>query len=901
MTQLAQTTQPSTPGPLDPSTPSLRWLELDEAAALSGKSDRHLRRLAGERWLSDGLARLIQEPGTKARWQIRSDAEPALAMRGPQASVIVPVPDLRRHAAPVRDKALQKAAILERWRKTVSALTAVGMTKDEATDRFMSTLDKEAKDRDPTNPEARGPSRPTLYLWAKQCRDAGGAEALVDGRSVKEDALATSADFFSELRRLWETKRKRKVIVCYEMALDKAQQMGWHIPSYRVSRRFIQKIKADEAAAVAWRRESEQKFTDLHTPSLKGDYSPLETNEFWDADHHLMDVLVKVGEKINPNTGEVVSQFARPWLTAWQDMRSRKIVGWRIRLEDPNTDVIMETLGIAIRTHGVPENAYTDNGKDFDCQYLTGLTKKQRWKLRRLHVAHDQTKLGGVYAALQINHIHCWPWHGQSKPIERFFGTLEDRFGRTVDTYCGRKPEERPDDLDDMLAAGKAPTLEEFTAAFAQWLEVGYHQKIHTGQAMDERPAVVFEQHLHTKRTASETVLEILLQPRVGPVTVTKDGVCWKGLQYGQFTDLTRETEPAKITDEQCQQVIEGVKAYLKKNGITQSTLAKSLILASSTVSQVLSGSYAADHRAVVQAMDRWLERRKNADALPQISKFIWTDVARQIRLAAQRSIQAADMGIDTRISLVWGDPGCGKTLALEAIAQSEDGLLITCGIDLQSGNSILDKLSQMLGLGIYTTGAKKFAAVVDRLRGSGKLIIVDEIHALLDCRDDSAFHTLRRLSDQTGCPQLWAATCNLIEELRTRERRREPLGQIISRIGSQFHLTAKLKGTGPNGGRPEPLISVEQVLEIYGCNELKLTKDAARFLARFCTNPRIGLLRGCTGLVATATAMNRGKSNQLTSEMLWEACLFLFQNTILMSVQATLKEELQEMKLKIA
>jgi DNA transposition AAA+ family ATPase len=346
--------------------------------------------------------------------------------------------------------------------------------------------------------------------------------------------------------------------------------------------------------------------------------------------------------------------------------------------------------------------------------------------------------------------------------------------------------------------------------------------------------------------------------------------------------------------------VIELVKEYMKEKGLTQAQVARGCMVQSSVISQVLNGKYNADPRNIIATMDRWLERRKAADEMPATSKFVWTDVACQIRLAAKRAMAAADAGIDARISLVWGDPGCGKTLALEAVAESTDAIMITCGIE--STTSIVEKIADALRIQKLGGARRMFDAIVERLRGSGKLLIVDEIHAMLDCRDDQPFHTLRRLSDQTGCPQLWSATCDLIKQLQVREQRREPLGQIVSRIGSQFHLTRTIEanGTGGRGGNV-PLFSVDDILKVFASNELKLTRDGAEFLASICTSPRYGLLRACTNLVVTATAINRAKGGQLDEKRLMEAAQFLFQDSILRHIQAMRRSGQQEAKLKIA
>ena len=253
-------------------------------------------------------------------------------------------------------------------------------------------------------------------------------------------------------------------------------------------------------------------------------------------------------------------------------------------------------------------------------------------------------------------------------------------------------------------------------------------------------------------------------------------------------------------------------------------------------------------------------------------------------------------MGV-SRIALVWGDPGCGKTLALQAIAEEQDGIFITCDFHSASPAGLLEKIARAIRVPFGSGSRQAFETLVERLRGSGKLIVIDEIHALLT-RNDLAFHTLRTLSDQTGCPQLWAATCDLITELRKMEHRRQPLAQIVSRIGIQVHLTRSIQAGGtPGGGKP--LYSVEEVLKMYARNEMRLTRDAGEFLAKLCTNASGGLLRTCTAMVAHATVLYRQKAKEITPEMLWEAALLLFQDATISSLHRCVVEEVKEMKLR--
>lgn len=366
----------------------------------------------------------------------------------------------------------------------------------------------------------------------------------------------------------------------------------------------------------------------------------------------------------------------------------------------------------------------------------------------------------------------------------------------------------------------------------------------------------------------------------------------------GESRMIRTETDPKTLTDQDVQGVIDQVKEYQKIKGVKNSQIAKALLLSSTTISEILSGKYNADARPIIMAMDRWLERAQQADAQPDTAKFVWTAVARQVRLAAQRAIARADAGLDSRIALIWGDPGCGKTLALQAVAETENGILIQCEFHSGGPTGLVEKIATALRIPIVGTGRRLYKAVVDRLRGSGKLILVDEIHALLNAKDDNPFHTLRRLSDETGCPQLWCTSCDLISQLRLRETKREPLAQIISRIGTQFHLTAVIAGQSGDGGRP--LFTVEEIIQIYGKNEMRLSRDAAKFLAKLTTDAHHGLLRTCTALVADATVMNRAKGGEITVDMLWEAAQLSLQASEIETIYTSVKDELPQQRRKV-
>lgn len=110
---------------------------------------------------------------------------------------------------------------------------------------------------------------------------------------------------------------------------------------------------------------------------------------------------------------------------------------------------LLDCLKHALRSRGIPEKLYTDNGGIFTSR-------------------HVQT----ICAVLGINLIHCKPYHAWSKgKIERFFLTVQH-------------------DFEQRLVFDPVTSIEQLNSRFWQWLNVEYHQRKHgslDGQSPGDR------------------------------------------------------------------------------------------------------------------------------------------------------------------------------------------------------------------------------------------------------------------------------------------------------------------------------------------------------------------------------------------------------------------------------
>lgn len=242
-------------------------------------------------------------------------------------------------------------------------------------------------------------------------------------------------------------------------------------PSYEATRCYLRALPKPLAILA---REGERQFEERCQPYLIRRYDDRAVNEIWCGDHMVHDVWV-VNDFL---PGKAHGDATRLFLTAFMDMRSRKIVGaaWSVF---PSSHSINSALRVGIHQYGPPKRLYIDNGKDF--QKISGADKER----------------AGVLARLGIEAQHTLVYHGQSKPIESFFRTLHQRFDILWgNAYAGNSPAKRPEactaaiKLHRDFQLGKAsssplPLASEFIQTAAQWLDEYNSAHRHSGRGMN--------------------------------------------------------------------------------------------------------------------------------------------------------------------------------------------------------------------------------------------------------------------------------------------------------------------------------------------------------------------------------------------------------------------------------
>lgn len=318
---------------------------------------------------------------------------------------------------------------------------------------------------------------------------------------------------------------------------------------------------------------------------------------------------------------------------------------------------------------------------------------------------------------------------------------------------------------------------------------------------------------------------------------------------------IAEGTDAKDVTAEQIQQVAADVETFRRAYKISVKELAKANGRSSSVISEFLAGKYGGDNGQVAIDLEDWLVTEEHRRSRPELTQFVWTNVALEIKGVAN---YARDK---RKIAMICGpdSSGVGKTTALRAIQQELGPRKCAMAtIDKVDANptGLLKKLLRAVGKDDNGSNAQRKDRLVEYLSGRQHLLIVDQAHNLRFSKDDKPFYILTDLFDATGSAQLWCGTADLVNYLQKQRRRNgdESLSQVGSRIFPIVDLMESLRAGGGDGG--EPLVTVEQVREMFARNKLKLTAGGVRFVCELCNLPDSGCVRLAVQVVEYATML---------------------------------------------
>lgn len=284
--------------------------------------------------------------------------------------------------------------------------------------------------------------------------------------------------------------------------------------SYATIKRFYSSFPP---AFHALFRIGSKELNDKFMPYQVRDYEKYKPMELWVSDHHMLDVFRRDGDRI-----------FRPWITVFQDMRSRKIVGWYVS-NSPSSYTILQALYMAICLYGCPDAVYFDNGKDYRSERLNGKTVEFK--------DGEKIRIAGIFQKYNIQVHFAEPYHGQSKPVERFFRTVLEEFSKTFESFVGSNTSITLQENKDYYKHVKnnvTLTIAELTESWSNWIRNWNATWKHRGHAMNgNTPDSVFEMGIKNRiRIDIEENYKQTLFSKFEVHPIMRNGVKFEGIDY---------------------------------------------------------------------------------------------------------------------------------------------------------------------------------------------------------------------------------------------------------------------------------------------------------------------------------------------------------------------------------
>lgn len=214
------------------------------------------------------------------------------------------------------------------------------------------------------------------------------------------------------------------------------------------------------------------------------------------------------------------------------------------------------------------------------------------------------------------------------------------------------------------------------------------------------------------------------------------------------------------------------LRELMEEQGFNMSGVSRATGISNTALSQWASNSYPGNVARIEEAVRSFIGRQRERTRLPKrVIGFVETSVA-------QRVFEVARIcHLDGEIGVAYGAAGLGKTEAIKQYTgQNPDVILIEADLG-HTAKILFSELHRKLGMDGLGTVHAMFEDVVEKLKGSGRLIIVDEAEHL----PYRALELLRRVYDKAGVGVLLVGMPRLISNLRGK---RGEYAQLYSRVG---------------------------------------------------------------------------------------------------------------------
>lgn len=219
---------------------------------------------------------------------------------------------------------------------------------------------------------------------------------------------------------------------------------------------------------------------------------------------------------------------------------------------------------------------------------------------------------------------------------------------------------------------------------------------------------------------------------------------------------------------------------FKAKSGMNQTMLARGIGVSPASISMYLNDTYAekgGKYETIEPKIEAFLEvQESKAQREELVLGFVSTKTTRRISEVMRDVHEAGDTVV------IYGQAGLGKTQAVKNYCEKNPAAILIEANPSFTALVLMRKLAAAAKVSTVGSLNDLFESVSDRLRDSGRLIVVDEAENL----PLRALEIIRRLHDDTGCGLVLSGMPRLVANLRGKHGE---LVQLYSRVSVALNL----------------------------------------------------------------------------------------------------------------
>ena len=245
----------------------------------------------------------------------------------------------------------------------------------------------------------------SLERWKLEQKESGGVLALADKRGIAHRGKSMLTERHQTIILGQILDGDRQISTCARIIQERCRAENLAVPSDDTIRRWVASYSRTCFSDWTLWRNGEKAWNDRCAISILRDWSLVGVGDVVIADGHPLNF-----ETVIPGTNKA----KRMTLLLFFDGGSRYPLGWEVMPTENVACISSAFRRACIRLGKFPRVVYLDNGKAFRARFFDGCPD------------FEQAGFLGLYRDLGCEVIHAWPYHGQSKPVERFFGTMHE-------------------------------------------------------------------------------------------------------------------------------------------------------------------------------------------------------------------------------------------------------------------------------------------------------------------------------------------------------------------------------------------------------------------------------------------------------------------------------------------